>query len=154
MPTVVFLREKSHGQRTLAGYSPWGCKESDSNKRLDNSSDLSFMRVFQLSLCSSVSGCAGSLLMHLRSLWLQSAGLLFCVMRRLRAGEAPLVAEPRSSRGCSASAVVAHRPESTGLAAAVHGLSCSVESSQTEGRAHVSHWQADPYLPAKSLYVV
>ena len=24
-----FLPGKSHGQRNLAGYSPWGCKESD-----------------------------------------------------------------------------------------------------------------------------
>ena len=23
----VFLTRKSHGQRSLAGYSPWGCKE-------------------------------------------------------------------------------------------------------------------------------
>ena len=28
-PTAVFLPGKSHGQRSLAGYSPWGCKESD-----------------------------------------------------------------------------------------------------------------------------
>ena len=27
--TPVFLPGKSHGQRNLAGYSPWGCKESD-----------------------------------------------------------------------------------------------------------------------------
>ena len=27
-PTPVFLPEKSHGQRSLAGYSPWGRKES------------------------------------------------------------------------------------------------------------------------------
>ena len=25
----VFLTGKSHGQRSLVGYSPWGCKESD-----------------------------------------------------------------------------------------------------------------------------
>ena len=25
----VVLPEKSHGQRDLVGYSPWGCKESD-----------------------------------------------------------------------------------------------------------------------------
>ena len=25
----VFLPGKSHGQRSLGGYSPWGCKESD-----------------------------------------------------------------------------------------------------------------------------
>ena len=28
-PTPVFLPGKSHGQRSLAGYSPWNCKESD-----------------------------------------------------------------------------------------------------------------------------
>ena len=28
-PTPVFLSGKSHGQRNLVGYSPWGCKESD-----------------------------------------------------------------------------------------------------------------------------
>ena len=28
-PTPVFLPGKSHGQRSLAGYSPWGPKESD-----------------------------------------------------------------------------------------------------------------------------
>ena len=28
-PTTVFLPKESHGQRSLAGYSPWGCKESD-----------------------------------------------------------------------------------------------------------------------------
>ena len=28
-PTPVFLPGKFHGQRILAGYSPWGHKESD-----------------------------------------------------------------------------------------------------------------------------
>ena len=28
-PTPVFLPGKSHGQRTLAGYRPWGREESD-----------------------------------------------------------------------------------------------------------------------------
>ena len=31
-PTPVFLPGKSHWQRNLAGYSPWGCKESDSTE--------------------------------------------------------------------------------------------------------------------------
>ena len=26
-PSRVFLPGESHGQRSLAGYSPWGCKE-------------------------------------------------------------------------------------------------------------------------------
>ena len=28
-PSPVFLPGESHGQRSLAGFSPWGCKESD-----------------------------------------------------------------------------------------------------------------------------
>ena len=28
-PTPLFLPEKSHGQKILVGYSPWGHKESD-----------------------------------------------------------------------------------------------------------------------------
>ena len=32
--TPVFLPGKSHGQRSLAGYSPWGHKESDATERL------------------------------------------------------------------------------------------------------------------------
>ena len=27
--TPAFLLRKFHGQRSLVGYSPWGCKESD-----------------------------------------------------------------------------------------------------------------------------
>ena len=33
-PTPVFLPGESHGQRSLACYSPWGCKESDTTERL------------------------------------------------------------------------------------------------------------------------
>ena len=29
LPTPVFLPGKSHGQRSLVGYSAWGCEESD-----------------------------------------------------------------------------------------------------------------------------
>ena len=30
--TLVFLPGKSHGQRSLAGYSPWGGKESNTTE--------------------------------------------------------------------------------------------------------------------------
>ena len=30
----VFLPGESHGQRSLAGYSPWGCKELDTTEQL------------------------------------------------------------------------------------------------------------------------
>ena len=31
---LVFLNGKSHGHRSLAGYSPWGSKELDTTERL------------------------------------------------------------------------------------------------------------------------
>ena len=34
LPTPVFLPGKSHGTRSLVGYSPWGCKESDLTEQL------------------------------------------------------------------------------------------------------------------------
>ena len=33
-PTSVLLPGTSHGRRSLVGYSPWCCKESDTTKRL------------------------------------------------------------------------------------------------------------------------
>ena len=33
-PTPVLLPGKSHGQRSLVGYSPWGCQESDTTEWL------------------------------------------------------------------------------------------------------------------------
>ena len=35
-PTLVCLPGKSHGQRSLVGYSPWGLKESDTTQWLNN----------------------------------------------------------------------------------------------------------------------
>ena len=34
LSTPLLLPGKSHGQRSLVGYSPWGCKESDTTERL------------------------------------------------------------------------------------------------------------------------
>ena len=39
-PTPVFLPGKSHGQRSLSGYSLWSCKESDLTQQLNNNSYL------------------------------------------------------------------------------------------------------------------
>ena len=33
-PTPVLLPGKFHGLRSLVGYSPWGCKESDTSEQL------------------------------------------------------------------------------------------------------------------------
>ena len=34
LPTPVFLPGQFHGQRSLVGYSPWGCKESNMTEQL------------------------------------------------------------------------------------------------------------------------
>ena len=34
LPTPVFLPGEFHTHRSLASYSPWGCKESDTTERL------------------------------------------------------------------------------------------------------------------------
>ena len=42
-PALVFLPGEFHGQRSLVGYSPWGCKESDMtevNKHAHTCTDL------------------------------------------------------------------------------------------------------------------
>ena len=38
-PLQLFLPGKSHGQRSLEGYSPWGCKQSDMTERLTTTTD-------------------------------------------------------------------------------------------------------------------
>ena len=39
-PTPIFLPGEFHGQRNLAGYSPWGHKESDMTEQLTLSHSL------------------------------------------------------------------------------------------------------------------
>ena len=41
--TLVLLPGKSHGWRSLVGYSPWGHKESDMTERLHFHFSLSFI---------------------------------------------------------------------------------------------------------------
>ena len=41
-PTPVLLPGKSHGRRSLAGCSPWGCEESDTTERLHFHFSLSY----------------------------------------------------------------------------------------------------------------
>ena len=50
-PAPVFLPGKSHGWRGLVGYSPWGCKESDTTEQLHfTSRDMK-------ELCLNLWGC-------------------------------------------------------------------------------------------------
>ena len=47
-PTPVLLPGESHGQRGLAGYSPWGHKESDTTEQLDNNKQYDIMEDIKL----------------------------------------------------------------------------------------------------------
>ena len=60
-PTPVFLSGESHGQRNLAGYSPWGRKELDTTERLTHTQvdrsfsskeEASFNFMASLTICS------------------------------------------------------------------------------------------------------
>ena len=41
-PTLVFLPRESHGQRSLAGYSPRGCKELDVTEKLSTAQQQNY----------------------------------------------------------------------------------------------------------------
>ena len=43
--TLVFLSGEFHGQRSLAGYSPWGCKESDMTEQLTCATRITHVRI-------------------------------------------------------------------------------------------------------------
>ena len=43
LPISVVLPGEFQGQGSLAGYSPWGCKESDVTERLNNSKLMSLL---------------------------------------------------------------------------------------------------------------
>ena len=45
-PTPVFLLGESHGQRCLAGYSPWGRKESNTTEQLSLSPQITADMIF------------------------------------------------------------------------------------------------------------
>ena len=45
-PTPVFLPGKSYGQRSLAGYSPWGHEESDMTESLNHHQEVVFRLIW------------------------------------------------------------------------------------------------------------
>ena len=51
-PTPVFLPGKSHGRRSLVGYSPWGQKESDTTEWLHSLTEFYLVK-FCLALMAS-----------------------------------------------------------------------------------------------------
>ena len=52
-PTPVFLPGESHGQRSLAGCSPWGLKELDITERLSLTHSFHILGVFSMKLIMS-----------------------------------------------------------------------------------------------------
>ena len=50
-PTPVFLPQESHGQRSLVGYSPWGCKESYTTDHIGIHSGDILQRRFSVYRC-------------------------------------------------------------------------------------------------------
>ena len=58
--TPVFLSEKSNGQRSLAGYSPWGRKESDTTQGLNNNNLSLWPHLGQLNKASTLAPAGDS----------------------------------------------------------------------------------------------
>ena len=59
-PTPLFLLGKSHGQRSLAGYSPWGCKELDMTKWLSTNTQVVYKFMSTRSLRFSMLSCVSA----------------------------------------------------------------------------------------------
>ena len=53
-PTPVLLPGKSHGQRSLVGFSPWGCEELDTTEQLHVHFSLSCIGNMEMATHSSV----------------------------------------------------------------------------------------------------
>ena len=74
-PTPVFLLRESHEQRSLAGYSPQGHKESDTTEATQHAftllSTIFFSVISFLKICIYLYGCVGSWMWHTR---------FFCVL--------------------------------------------------------------------------
>ena len=52
--TPAILPGKYHGQRNLAGYSPWDHKESDTTERLNNNKMQALNLIFYLILITTL----------------------------------------------------------------------------------------------------
>ena len=57
-PTALFLPGECHGQKSLVGYSPWGCKESDTTEHTHA------VQVHQTKLLNCIKGYANVLQAH------------------------------------------------------------------------------------------
>ena len=58
-PTPVLLPGEFHGQRSLAGYSPWGHKESDTTEQLTHTQAVLSLFCVGVRVCSDFTGSHG-----------------------------------------------------------------------------------------------
>ena len=83
-PTPVFFPGESHGQRSLAGYSPWGHKELEMIQRLNNERTHTKSHIIFYLLLKGASQVAKNLLTNARDL--RDAGSILGSGRSLRGG--------------------------------------------------------------------
>ena len=97
-PTPVFLPGKFHGQRSLAGSSPWAYKESDITERWDTHTQWNEWNSHQITTLSCLPSTHRSPLHKNSFMW-------NCRLERLDVGKQqprdPLVAMPTSGEGVS-----------------------------------------------------
>ena len=79
-PTPGFLPGESHGQRSMAGYSPWGHTESDTTERLSIAHVYHIVRIYQPRVdhkcgCSQPVTQGEKVIVSKRSLWSRSIGV-------------------------------------------------------------------------------
>ena len=70
-PTPVLLPGKSHGRRSLVGYSPWGRKESDTTERLHFTCSYPSQRKSTGPLASQVLVLGGRFPSHYERVWIR-----------------------------------------------------------------------------------
>ena len=61
--TPVFLTGESHGQRSLAGYNPWGCKKSDTTEQLTHSCSKKKRQFKKMNQILPTNQCFGSVVL-------------------------------------------------------------------------------------------
>ena len=107
-PTPVFLPGESQGQRSLAGYRPWGCKESDTTERLHTRAHTHMfsehlentVRKISLFSCGSHSSSSYSLLCSPRAprAWRESPSFWYGLGRPALLWRACMSAEEEAER--------------------------------------------------------
>ena len=75
-PTPVFLPGEPHGQRTLVGYSPWGCKESDTTELMEQCHFAWSELLFLINLIVFLIFCAFSFYFSFLGFWIDGVFII------------------------------------------------------------------------------